>query len=98
MKKFLLTSVAALFLATGTALQPAQAYCEYKGNRWEADFRKCQIEKCGDDQQPIIVMEDFHDIMRGFKFLKKCMAFWKCVEDREVGKVKHCYENDKRWR
>ena len=30
--------------------------------------------------------------------LRKCIAFWSCVKDREAGKVKHCYENDKRWR
>jgi len=30
--------------------------------------------------------------------LKKCIAFWWCVTDREAGKVKHCYENDRRWR
>jgi hypothetical protein len=22
--------------------------------------------------------------------LKKCIAFWRCVSDREAGKVKHC--------
>jgi hypothetical protein len=30
--------------------------------------------------------------------LKKCIAFWRCVTDREAGKVKHCYENDRRWK
>ena len=23
---------------------------------------------------------------------------FQCLQDRENGKVKHCYENDKRWR
>jgi hypothetical protein len=25
-------------------------------------------------------------------------AFWQCVEERRIGKVKHCYRNDPRWR
>jgi hypothetical protein len=29
---------------------------------------------------------------------KKCDRFWQCVADRDAGKVKHCYENDRRWR
>jgi len=30
--------------------------------------------------------------------IKKCKAFYQCLEDRDRGKVKHCYENDRRWR
>src|SRR5215475_12597073 len=29
---------------------------------------------------------------------EKCKAFYQCLEDRDRGKVKHCYENDRRWR
>jgi hypothetical protein len=29
---------------------------------------------------------------------KKLNVFDKCIADREAGKVKHCYENDRRWR
>jgi hypothetical protein len=25
-------------------------------------------------------------------------AFTKCIDDRQAGKVKHCYANDRRWR
>jgi hypothetical protein len=30
--------------------------------------------------------------------MKKCDAWFQCLADRDRGKVKHCYENDKRWR
>jgi hypothetical protein len=29
---------------------------------------------------------------------KEYDRFMQCVVDREAGKVKHCYENDRRWR
>jgi hypothetical protein len=29
---------------------------------------------------------------------KACDAYRKCLDDREAGKVKHCYRNDRRWR
>jgi hypothetical protein len=41
---------------------------------------------------------DLPVLEREIKNLKKCMLFWKCLGDRDAGKVKHCYENDKRWR
>ena len=25
-------------------------------------------------------------------------AFWRCIAERRAGKVKHCYQNDERWR
>jgi hypothetical protein len=91
MKKALLTGVSALLLATGAA----QAQQKEK---WETDFRRCQIEKHGDDYEKVITPEDVPDIMRALKELKKCATFWQCTEDRANGKVKHCYENDRRWR
>jgi len=30
--------------------------------------------------------------------VKACDAYRKCLDDREAGKVKHCYANDRRWR
>jgi aspartyl protease family protein len=29
---------------------------------------------------------------------RKCDAYYQCLTDRDAGKVKHCYANDKRWR
>ena len=78
---------------------------EEKQGKWSTNFRRCLIEKTG--QQTIsdypmfdyaIAPEDIPDILKGIKELKKCAAFWQCVADRDAGKVKHCYENDRRWR
>jgi len=46
----------------------------------------------------IITPEDLPNLEKEIKNLKKCMLFMKCLEDRDAGKVKHCYENDRRWR
>jgi len=43
-------------------------------------------------------LEDVLHLQKQLPELKKCTAFWKCVNDREAGKVKHCFENDRRWR
>jgi hypothetical protein len=32
------------------------------------------------------------------KYLAACEAYRKCLNDQGAGKVKHCYENDRRWR
>jgi hypothetical protein len=29
---------------------------------------------------------------------RKCDLYYQCLEDRDAGKVKHCYRKDKRWR
>src|SRR5262249_27374970 len=104
MKKLFLTGIATLFLATGTT--------HAEENRWGTDFRHCVLTKTFNTTDPYPYYEDFHDgrivigidcdeileIVNGIKELKKCAAFWQCVEDREKGKVKHCDENDRRWR
>jgi hypothetical protein len=116
MKKLLLTGVAVLILATGTA--------HAEGGKWEGDFRKCEIVKIfpkveqnpdangilhgeldyqgisitADSMRIGIQSDEIADIERGIRLLKKCKAFWQCVADREAGKVKHCYDNDRRWR
>jgi hypothetical protein len=35
---------------------------------------------------------------RNSRLYKACAVYWRCLDDRDAGKVKHCYENDKRWR
>jgi hypothetical protein len=76
---------------------------------WEASFRKCDIGKTFAKDETIaaydgstvfvtITSADIKAIEKGIAILKKCSKFWACVGDREAGKVKHCYENDKRWR
>ena len=96
MKKALLFGIAVLFLATGTA---------HADGRWTANFRHCAIEPTGVPSDTVpnftenwILPDDIPEIEAGLKVLKQCKAFWQCVEDRENGKVKHRYFNDKRWR
>jgi hypothetical protein len=109
-RRTLLVSIAVLSLATGTAQQSAQA--GYFGeDRWIANCRHMIIEKrrpegdkAGDEAYDVpeglmfIKPADLPNLEREIKEFKKCMGFWKCTEDRATGKVKHCYENDRRWR
>ena len=86
MEKTLLTGIAALLLATGAA---------------HADWRlhrTCTFFYSGSDESGMYSLEDALEIQKLIPDLRKCDAFWKCVEKREAGKVKHCYANDKRWR
>ena len=46
----------------------------------------------------VIEAEEIPDILKAIGVIKKCKAFYQCLEDRDRGKVKHCYENDRRWR
>src|SRR5262249_43649597 len=43
-------------------------------------------------------IEDILELQKHLPLLKKCGAWFKCLNDRKAGKVKHCYENDRRWR
>jgi hypothetical protein len=43
-------------------------------------------------------IEDVLELQKHLPLLKKCGAWFKCLRDREAGKVKHCYENNRRWR
>src|SRR5262245_1706408 len=103
MRKLLLTGIAALLLATGTA--------HADNEKWEAVFRQCHIRKWfskdelanmgwqRDTGQTIVIeAEEIPDILKAIREIKKCQAFYQCLEDRDRGKVKHCYENDRRWR
>jgi hypothetical protein len=128
MKKALLTGIAALFLATGTAHADAT-------KQWQED-RSCGVWKLfvSDADDPglptnidttkwqknpgslrtfgghnevaiseasvtvTLGLDDLLELQKFLPTLKKCVAFWKCVEDRQAGKVKHCYANDRRWR
>jgi hypothetical protein len=38
------------------------------------------------------------DLPRLMPAIKACDAYSKCLQEREAGKVKHCYQNDRRWR
>jgi hypothetical protein len=117
MQKVLLAKVAALSVLTASAAHSAE--------KWEANFRRCQIEKMflqptdgrlrslekniGSARtemprsremicQISISPDEIRELEEGLAILKKCKAFWQCAADRDAGKVKHCYENDRRWR
>jgi hypothetical protein len=105
MKKLLLAAIAALLMA----LQPVANADQEK---WEGIFRQCHIRKWFSKDQLdamgwqrdepgqtiIIEEEEIGDLEKAIRLIKQCRAFYKCLEDRRAGKVKHCYENDKRWR
>jgi hypothetical protein len=93
--------IAALFLATGAA------HADYDPNtRWTIG-RGCEIYKVLSGNAPTdagtvtdgtIWPDDVPRVLEAIKEQKRCMAWFKCLEDRADGKVKHCYSNDKRWR
>jgi len=104
MTRFMLIVIAALSIASTVAR--AEPEDEQK---WQTSFRRCEINKVflkGDEnvyegigwQRITITLDDVADIKRALVVLEKCKKFWSCVNDRDAGKVKHCYENDKRWR
>ena len=59
-----------------------------------------------DDKEDIftvrITFDEFRKLLKDLpeitRELKACDAYRKCTEDRDAGKVKHCYRNDRRWR
>jgi hypothetical protein len=105
MKKLLLTSIAALLLASQPVANADQ-------EKWEGDFRQCHIRKwfSKDElaeigwqrdtpgQTIVIEQDEIGDLEKAIRLIKKCKAFYQCLDDRDRGKVKHCYENDRRWR
>jgi hypothetical protein len=104
MKQIFVAGIASLFLATGTAQRPTQAGYFFS-DKWTTNCRYTIIEKRrpeggGEVPEGLMYIEpaDLPNLEREIKELKKCVLFWKCLSDREAGKVKHCYENDKRWR
>ena len=156
MKKLLLASIAALFLATGAAhaedyAKEYRVACEneYSGHtesKAEAAQMRAEIERCvkraKDDPESVpgwwtdcrhgwitkdfeelkpdgppidgalpveingdsvrISYDELRKLVKELPFIlrkvKACDAYRKCERDRAAGKVKHCYENDRRWR
>ena len=101
LKKTLLASAAALFLAAGTA----HAEEENMPNGWWLNGHSCQIQKFVEGEDTgVITPKDIPDIERELKALKACDRFYQCVAERDGyikprGKrPKHCYATDKRWR
>jgi hypothetical protein len=100
-------ALAALTLAVTTQANAAEP-------RWEADCRHGWIAKDFeeiDEDGPIVIIDGTrvritHDEVRKLakdlplilRQIKACDAFTQCLSDRDAGKVKHCYWNDRRWR
>jgi|SRR5262249_49332171 len=94
--EWFLIGIAALFLATGAAhAEPLE--------HWSSEKWSCGLKWIGPEGEPAMVYpEDIPKFIRAFKNMKRSPKtncdFLQCLADRDAGKVKHCYENDKRWR
>jgi hypothetical protein len=79
---------------------------------WWTDCRHGWITKefKGQDDLPVEIIDTsvritydelrklMKDLPRITRALKACDAYQKCLDDRDAGKVKQCYANDRRWR
>jgi hypothetical protein len=90
MKKLALAAVLACLALAATNAHAAD------DEKWRL-HRTCTVinMKGADDT---LELDDVLQLQKFIPALKKCTAFWQCVEDRDNGKVKNCYENDRRWR
>jgi len=94
MKKLLLSGIAALFLATGTAHATSDGESENEdAPNWYFEKWECSARMSG-----VVTLKDIPAIMENIRNLKKHCAWLQCLDDRAAGKVKHCYTNDRRWR
>jgi hypothetical protein len=85
-------------LMAAAALSIASTAHAEEESKWRL-HRTCSIITTDPNTEiTFLTLEDALAIQKFIPDLKKCDAFWKCVADREAGKVKHCYANDRRWR
>src|SRR5262249_24218063 len=108
----ILTGIAALFLATGAAhAQDARKRLKDIEDIWQIEKWDCALVyhppphdepyRPGEtvaEYPATITLEDIPGLLRRFKELKKHCEWFQCLDDRNAGKVKHCYANDRRWR
>jgi hypothetical protein len=62
-----------------------------------------QIVPPRDGERRFVIINDVDKAARArlekmLREWRKCDAYYQCLADRDAGKVKHCYANDKRWR
>jgi hypothetical protein len=68
---------------------------------WQSSFRKCDLSRsfargefiAAEDGSAVFVTitpEDIPAIEEGLRVLKKCRKFWACVNERYVGRRRHC--------
>jgi len=146
--KLILSSIAALSLATGATQTTRAAEDDYK--KYQKEYRivcenaysGAEVENClkraktdpesipgwwtdcrhgwitkgfekeemENNQPPVEILDtsvrisydELHKLVKELPFIlrkvKACDAYRKCLDDRDAGKVKHCYANDRRWR
>jgi hypothetical protein len=97
---FAALALALVPVACQAPLRSAHAAAE---GQWRFSFHSCAAIKDRDpDAEPIQItmlrLDDVRELEKLLPHLKRCSAFWQCIEDRDNGKVRHCYENDRRWR
>jgi hypothetical protein len=104
------TITVALCLILATCQMPLRSASAQRAGetRWEADCRRGYIRKAFPKNYPglefsdavriDILPEEFADLEKAIREMRKCEKFYQCLADRDQGKVKHCYENDRRWR
>jgi hypothetical protein len=111
MKKLFLSGIAALFLATGTAHAqwrtdpPMRTDCRHGQFEMYLKADDAPNTEVLRDEDRVTVRIDYEafrkmlkDLPTAIRAVRACYAYWKCGEDKAAGKVKHCYENDRRWR
>jgi hypothetical protein len=98
MTKLCLTAAAIMLAAITTSK------AEPSSEKWEFDGRQCHVRKSlgsleqGWGDAVALHLDDVLELQKHIRDLKACDAFWQCTADRDAGKVKHCYQNDRRWR
>ena len=88
---------AGMVMLIAAALSIASTAHAEESSRWRL-HRTCTVITTDPDPINDLTLEDVLAIQKFIPDLRKCDAFQRCVADRDAGKVKHCYENDKRWR
>ena len=111
MNRIFIAGIAALFLATGAAHAqwrtdpPMRTDCRH--GQLEMYFKADDAPNTEvlRDEDSVTVRIDYDafrkivkDLPTAVRAFEACEAYRKCLDDRDTGKVKHCYYNDRRWR
>jgi hypothetical protein len=111
MKKTFISGIAALSLATGSAHAqwrtdpPLRTDCRHGQLEMYFELNDSPNTEIFENEGHVTVRIDYDafrkllkDLPTAIRAFKACDAYRKCLMDQAAGKVKHCYENDHRWR
>jgi hypothetical protein len=111
MTKLFLVGIAALFLATGAAHAqwrtdpPLRTDCRHEQIEMYLESNDAPNTEIFESEGHVTVRIDYgafrkllKDLPTAIRAFKACDAYRKCLDDQGAGKVKHCYEKDRRWR